>query len=76
MQVSRFIWPWLYLSLAVSISYITYLDPNDLREYSFVRPVVYLPVFGLLIWAAWPWLYQGLILILESGMRWARIKRQ
>jgi hypothetical protein len=76
MQVSRFIWPWLYLSLAVSLSYVTYLDPNDLREYSFVRPVVYLPVFGLLIWAAWPWLYQGLILILDSGMRWARIKRQ
>jgi hypothetical protein len=76
MQLSRFIWPGLYLSLAVSLSYVTYLDPNDLREYSFVRPLEYLPVFGLLIWAAWPWLYQGLILILESGMRWARIKRQ
>jgi hypothetical protein len=75
-QVSRFIWPWLYLSLAVSLSYLTYLDPEDLREYGFVRLVEYLPVFALLIWAAWPWLTHGLTSIFENGMRWARIKRQ
>ncbi len=75
-QVSRFIWPGLYFSLAVSLSYLTYLDPNDLREFAFVRQIEYLPLFALLIWAAWPWLYQGLTLIFERGMRWARIKRQ
>jgi hypothetical protein len=75
-QVRRFIWPWLYLSLAVSSSYLTYLDPQNLREYDLVRLVEYLPVFGLLIWAGWPWLSQGLTLIFERGMRWARIKRR
>lgn len=75
-QVSRFIWPWLYFSIAVTLSYITYLDPHDLREYDLVRLIEYLPLFGLLIWAAWPWLSQGLIFILERGMRWARMKRR
>jgi alpha-1,6-mannosyltransferase len=75
-QVSRFIWPWLYLSITVSLSYFTYLDLNNLREYDFVRLVEYIPVFGLLIWASWPWLSQGLIFIFERGMRWARRKRR
>jgi hypothetical protein len=75
-QVSRFIWPWLYLSVAVSLSYLTYLDPNDLREYDLVRQIEYLPVFVLLIWAGWPWLSQGFIFIFERGIRWARIKRR
>lgn len=75
-QVSRFIWPLLYLSIAVSLSYLTYFDPNDLREYDIVRWVEYLPVFVLLIWAVWPWLSQFLILIFEWGIRWERMKRR
>lgn len=75
-QVRRFIWPWLYLALAVSSSYLTYLDSQNLREYDQVRLVEYLPVFGLLIWAGWPWLSQELTLIFERGIRWARIKRK
>jgi hypothetical protein len=75
-QTRRFIWPWLYLSLAVSSSYLTYLDPENLREYDLVRLVEYLPVFGLLIWAAWPWLSQVFTFIFESGMRGERIKRR
>ena len=74
--VSRFIWPWLYLSVAVSLSYLTYLDPNDLREYDPVRLVEYIPVFVLLIWAVWPWLSHGFIFIFERGIRWERIKRR
>jgi hypothetical protein len=75
-QTRRFIWPWLYLSLAVSSSYLTYLDPENLREYDLVRLVEYLPVFVLLIWAAWPWLSQVFTFIFESGMRGERIKRR
>lgn len=48
-----FLWPWLYFSMAVPLSYLTYLDPNNLREYSWVRLVEYIPVYGLLLWAAW-----------------------
>jgi alpha-1,6-mannosyltransferase len=50
----RFIWPWIYLSAAVSLSYFTYLDPANLREYEWVRLVEYMPTFLLLMWAAWP----------------------
>jgi hypothetical protein len=75
-QISRFIWPWLYLSVAVSLSYLTYRDLNNLRESDPVRLVEYVPVFLLLVWAAWPWLSQGLIFIFDRGIRWARIKRK
>jgi hypothetical protein len=75
-QVSRFIWPWLYLSLAVSLSYLTYIDPDNLREYEIVRLVEYIPVFVLLVWAVWPWLAQGFNFIFDRGMRWERIKRR
>ena len=75
-QVNRFIWPWLYLSIAVSLSYLTYLDPNDLREYYLVRQIEYIPVFVLFTWAGWPWLSQGFIFIFEKGIRWERIKRR
>jgi alpha-1,6-mannosyltransferase len=75
-QVKRFIWPWFYLSLAVALSYLTYFDPNDLREYDFIRLIEYLPVFLLLVWAAWPWLSQGLISIFDKGIRGERIKRR
>jgi hypothetical protein len=75
-QVRRFIWPWLYLSIAVTSSYLTYFDLQNLQEYDQVRLVEYLPVFGLLIWAGWPWLSQGLTLIFERGIRGARIKRR
>ena len=75
-QLKRFVWPWIYLSLAVSLSYVTYLDPANLREYAFVRPLEYLPVFAMLIWAAWPWLHQRLTFIFEGGRRWVQMKRQ
>jgi hypothetical protein len=50
----RFLWPWLYLAAAISLSYLTYLDPANLREYAAVRLSEYLPFYALLIWAAWP----------------------
>ena len=50
----RFIWPWIYLSAAVSLSYLTYLDPENLREYDWVRLFEYVPFYLLLIWAVWP----------------------
>jgi len=48
----RFVWPWLYFSIAVAVSYLTYIDPQNLREFIWVRNVEYLPFFGLLAWAA------------------------
>lgn len=52
--IKRFRWPWIYFSLAVSLSYLTYLNPDDLREYYQVRLVEYLPLYILLVWALWP----------------------
>jgi alpha-1,6-mannosyltransferase len=50
----RFLWPWLYFSAAVTLSYLTYLDPANLREYDWVRRAEYVPLFLSLVWAAWP----------------------
>jgi hypothetical protein len=46
-----FIWPWIYFSIAVAFSYITYLDPENLREYIGVRLVEYVPLYFFLGWA-------------------------
>jgi hypothetical protein len=50
----RFLLPWLYFSVVVSLSYLTYLDPANLREYNWVRLVEYVPLYLLLAWSAWP----------------------
>ena len=54
----RFMWPWLYFSIAVTFSYLTYIDPQNFREFTWVRNVEYLPFFGLLAWAALMGLWQ------------------
>jgi hypothetical protein len=46
-----FIWPWTYFSVTVALSYLTYLDPDNLREYAWVRLVEYIPLYLLLGWA-------------------------
>jgi hypothetical protein len=56
--VERFIWPWLYLSTAVALSYLTYIESQNLREFTWVRNVEYLPFFGLLTWATLMGLWQ------------------
>jgi hypothetical protein len=50
----RLLLPWLYFSAVVSLSYLTYLDPSNLREYDLVRLVEYVPLYLLLVWSAWP----------------------
>jgi hypothetical protein len=50
----RFVWAWLYLSVAVALSYLTYLDPSNLREYDWVRLAEYVPFYALLIWSVLP----------------------
>jgi alpha-1,6-mannosyltransferase len=52
--MQRFVWPWLYLSAAVSLSYLTYVDRSQLREHDWVRLIEYVPTYILLIWASWP----------------------
>jgi hypothetical protein len=52
-RAGRFLWPWLYFSAAVTLSYLTYLDPANLREYDRVRLIEYVPLILLLLWAAW-----------------------
>jgi alpha-1,6-mannosyltransferase len=48
----RFLWPWLYFSAAVLLSYLTCLDPANPREYHLIRHIEYIPLYLLLIWAA------------------------
>ena len=52
--IDRLVWPWIYLSVAISLSYLTYLDPVSLREYDWVRLLEYAPFYLLLIWAMRP----------------------
>ena len=43
--------PWLYLSAALPLSYLTYLNPLDFRELEWVRRTEWLPTLALL--AVW-----------------------
>ena len=43
------VWPWLYLSAALPLSYLTYLDPLDFRELEWVRRTEWLPTLALLL---------------------------
>jgi hypothetical protein len=54
----RFLWPWLYFTLIVAVSYLSYIDPANPREFALIRQVEYLPFFGLLTWAALMGLWQ------------------
>jgi uncharacterized membrane protein len=51
---ARFVLPWLAFAGLVALSYLTYLDPANLREYPAVRLAQYVPLYLLLGWAAWP----------------------
>jgi len=57
---ARFVWPWLYFSWAVSLSYLSYLGPAPPREVALVRLLEYIPLYALLIWAARPACPSGL----------------
>lgn len=48
------VWSWLYLSVAIAFSYLTYIDPQNPREFALVRQVEYLPFYGLLVWGLMP----------------------
>jgi hypothetical protein len=50
----RYLPPLLVFSLTVTLSYLTYLDPANLREFGLVRFLEYVPLYLLLVWAAWP----------------------
>ena len=45
--------PWLYLSAAIALSYLTYADPSGYRELEWVRSLEWLPLFALLLVLAW-----------------------
>ena len=51
-RIGRFLLPGLYFSTVVALSYLTYLDPANLREYDAVRLVEYIPLYLMLLWAA------------------------
>ncbi|MEM8860552.1 MAG: hypothetical protein AAGD96_19690 [Chloroflexota bacterium] len=40
--------PWIYLSIALILSYMTYFDPNDFREFAWVRNWEWIPTLMLL----------------------------
>ena len=50
--------PWIYLSGALFLSYLTYLDPQNLREYEWVRRTEWLPTLALLLIGLAMWLPQ------------------
>ena len=72
----RFVWPWIYFSIAVTFSYLTYIDPQNLREYPLVRLLEYLPLYLLFIWASMPLFHHRLGRIFATGNLWERIKRR
>ncbi len=45
--------PWLYLSAAIVLSYLSYLDPAHFRELDWVRAVEWWPTYGLLLVGCW-----------------------
>ena len=51
LHFTSFLYPLIYFSLVVVLSYLTYLDPNNFREYAWVRLVEYIPLYIMLIWA-------------------------
>jgi hypothetical protein len=50
----RFLLPGIFFSAAVALSYLTYVDPDNLREYTLVRMLEYIPLYAALAWAARP----------------------
>jgi hypothetical protein len=51
----RALWPWLYFSVAVTLSYLTYINPEMPQEFALIRKIEYLPTYALLLWAGGPW---------------------
>jgi hypothetical protein len=56
---TRLMWAALYGSWAVSLSYLLYLSQAYADAYPAVLLAEYLPLYALLIWAAWPRLSPG-----------------
>jgi len=50
-NIKLFLWPWVYFSIVVTLSYLTYLNPDNFRETTWVRLLEYIPLYGLLGWA-------------------------
>lgn len=50
-----FVVPWLYLSGALILSYLTYINPNDLREFEWVRLTEWVPTLALLVVGVYFW---------------------
>jgi len=48
-----YLWPLLYFSLILPLSYLSYLDPAHPHEFAIVRLIEYVPLFLLLLWAAY-----------------------
>ncbi len=69
-RAGRFLIPGLYLCAAVGLSYLTYVGPPSAREEGVIRLVEYLPVYLMLIWAAWP--ASGVAGDFGQGSRWLR----
>lgn len=72
----RFVWAWVYLSCTVSLSYLTYIDLQNLREFGFVRWIEYIPTYLLLLAALGESFYPGLTRIWETGTYRERMKHR
>ncbi len=61
--------PWLYLSGALFLSYLTYVNPLDLREFEWVRWVEWIPTLALLLACGASFLRRSLRSRRRSGTR-------
>jgi hypothetical protein len=66
-NLGRFIWPWIYLSCSIALSYTTYADPGNLREYYQIRQLEYIPFYLLLGWAFYPYLARRASFLKKRG---------
>ncbi|MBV7335835.1 hypothetical protein KFU94_47865 [Chloroflexi bacterium TSY] len=62
-----FVLPWIYLSGAIVFSYLTYVNPQDLREYEWIRLTEWVPTIGLLV-------VYAILLVVETDQRPIREK--
>ncbi len=58
--------PWLYLSGSLALSYITYVNPLDFREYEWVRETEWMPTLRLVVVAAGYLIIRGLMSFFDN----------
>lgn len=48
-----FTWAWLYLSISIFLTYLSFFKFPTMGEYILIQCIEYLPLYGILAWAGW-----------------------